>query len=177
MGGRIRGGVIVEPAAVPAEPGGMTAAEPVFEAVVEVEEDEGKVAESHELELANASLPIRLELDRSCAKAGVESREFSEPDKIPAEPAVPGLSPCCCCCCWLLAAAIVPKRVVMKAALPAAKPEVWSAAAGLGVVTGLELFRSAVFHLLELLLLTTHFLMCFSRVDATLKGMAQNRHL
>ena len=123
MGGRIRGGVIVEPAAVP-EPGGMTAAKPVFEAVVEVEEDEGKVAESHELELANASLPIRLELDRSCAKAGVESREFSEPDKIPAEPAVPGLSPCCCCCCWLLAAAIVPKRVVMKAALPAAKPEV-----------------------------------------------------
>ena len=94
MGGRIRGGVIVEAVrAVVPEPG------PVFEAVVEaVEEDEGKVAESHELELANASLPIRLELDRSCAKAGVESREFSEPDKIPAEPAVPGLSPCCCCC-------------------------------------------------------------------------------
>ena len=119
MGGRIRGGVILEPVAD--EPD--VAAEPVLEAV-EVEEDVGKVAESHELELANASLPTRLELDRSCAKAGVESREFSEPDKIPAEPAVPGLSPCCCCCCWLLAAAIVPKRVVMKAALPAAKPEV-----------------------------------------------------
>merc|ERR1712242_12420 len=103
MGGRIRGGGIVE------EP-----ADDVFEAAatvaVEVEEDVGKVAESHELELANASLPTRLELERSCAKAGVESREFSEPDKIPAEPAVPGLSPCCCC--WLLAAAIVPKRVV-----------------------------------------------------------------
>jgi len=177
MGGRIRGGVIVE-----------AIAEAVLEApaMVEVAEEDvaGKVAESHELELANASLPrARLELDRSCAKAGVESREFSEPDKIPAEPAVPGLSPCCCCCCWLLAAAMVPKRVVMKVALPAAKPAakpVWSTGAGLGVmgdVTGLELFRSAVFHLLELLLLTTHFLMCFSKVDATLKGMAQNRHL
>ena len=156
------------------DPGVVAAIDPVV-----AEEDVGKEAESHELELARASLPTRLELERSWAKAGVESREFSEPDKIPAEPAVPGLSPCCCCC-WLLAAAMVPSKVVMKAAFPAASPEVprGSAAAGLGVVTGLlELFRSAVFHLLELLLLTTHFLMCFSRVEATLKGMAQNRHL
>ena len=154
-------------------------------ALVEVaEEDEGKEAGSHELELAKASLPTRLELERSrlCAKAGVESREFSEPDKIPAEPAVPGLSPCCCCCCcWWLAAAIVPNRVVRKAALPAARPDglLRSAAEGLwlGTGRGLELCRSPDFHLLELLLLTTHFLMCFSRVEATLKGMLQNRHL
>lgn len=162
----------------------LAAAAAVAVAAVEVaEEDEGKEAASHELELAKASLPTRLELERSrlCAKAGVESREFSEPDKIPAEPAVPGLSPCCCCCCWLLAAAIVPKRVVMKAALPAARPDglLRSAAEGLwlGAERGLELCRSLDFHLLELLLLTTHFLMCFSRVEATLKGMLQNRHL
>ena len=174
MGGRIRGGVIVE----------LAAAVVAVEHVEVAEEDEGKEAVSHELELAKASLPTRLELERSrlCAKAGVESREFSEPDKIPAEPAVPGLSPCCCCCCcWLLAAAIVPNRVVMKAALPAARPEglLRSAAEGLwlGAERGLELCRSPDFHLLELLLLTTHFLMCFSRVEATLKGMLQNRHL
>ena len=168
---------MVEPAAT--EPGTEPPATAVAAEPAEAEEDVGKEAESHELELARASLPTRLELERSWAKAGVESREFSEPDKIPAEPAVPGLSPCCCCC-WLLAAAMVPSKVVMKAAFPAASPEVprGSAAAGLGVVTGLlELFRSAVFHLLELLLLTTHFLMCFSRVEATLKGMLQNRHL
>lgn len=173
MGGRIRGGVIVE----------LAAATVAVEHVEVAEEDEDKEAASHELELAKASLPTRLELERSrlCAKAGVESREFSEPDKIPAEPAVPGLSPCCCCCCWLLAAAIVPKRVVMKAALPAARPDglLRSAAEGLwlGAERGLELCRSLDFHLLELLLLTTHFLMCFSSVEATLKGMLQNRHL
>jgi len=122
---------MVEAAAT--DPGVVAAIDPVV-----AEEDVGKEAESHELELARASLPTRLELERSWAKAGVESREFSEPDKIPAEPAVPGLSPCCCCC-WLLAAAMVPSKVVMKAAFPAASPEVprGSAAAGLGVVTGL----------------------------------------
>ena len=92
----------VAEAAAPIDAGPTTAV--VVE--VRVEEDDGKEAESHELELAKASLPrvrlelprVRLELERSCAKAGVESREFSEPDRIPAEPAVPGLSPCCCCC-------------------------------------------------------------------------------
>lgn len=131
-------------------------------------EDVGKEDKSHELEEANASLPP--DEDKSWANVGAESMEFSEPDKIPAEPAV-GLS----CCCWLLAAAM-PSKVDMKA-LPAAT---WSGpateAAGLGVV-GETLDLSLLAHLLELLLFTTHFLMCFSSVEATLKGMAQNRHL
>ena len=101
----------------------------------------------------------------------MESREFSEPDRIPAEPAWLGLLS-------LLAEAAMPNRVDMKA-LPAAM--VWSLAeAGRGVVGEEELFRLLMLMsalVLELLELTTHLRMCFSSVEGTLKGMAQKRHL
>lgn len=160
-------------------------------AAVDAEDDTdvGKEDKSHELELAN-SLPVAEVADKSwtAPRVGVESIEFSDPDKIPAEPAVPlvGLSCCCWCCCWLAAA--MPNKVDIKA-LPAA---IWSAPgtcttpeAGLGV-EGDTLDLSFEAHdfpvapevpLPEVFELTTHFRMCFSKVEATLKGMAQNLHL
>ncbi len=123
----------------------------------------GKEGISHELEDVSASLPA--EAERSCT-AGVESKEFSEPDKMPAEL---GLF-------WLAAAAaaadpILPKRVDIKALLCSVPTDVGV----VGLADSEGTLPEAVVPLP--LAFTTHFLMCFSRVEATLKGMAQNRHL
>ena len=50
--------------------------------------DGGKEGKSHDDDEASSLVTLL----RSWAKAGVESKEFSEPESIPAEPA--GLSPC-----------------------------------------------------------------------------------
>jgi len=65
----------------------LAAAETDVEVDEEVVEAEvGKAGLSHELELARASLPRDEAAERSWARVGVESKEFSDPDKIPADP-------------------------------------------------------------------------------------------
>ena len=73
----------------------------------------------------------------------------------------------------------MPNRVDINAAFPAAAATAASPAAeaGLGELTRSDTEAVLDDHLEVALELTTHFRMCFSRVEATENGMEQNRHL